>query len=130
MQGGVSRPESRYRVVYPENGPRVPSRMSLTAKLLSSPRAMRRLSIACKERPAVIVPATGNARNFPWRDLSLFVFLLISFAACVPPSLTHKEWSRHWTNTYAVLLGICDENCGMAVWYTYGSIAATVEEHI
>lgn len=65
MQGGVSRPESRYRVVYPENGPRMPSRMSLTAKLLSSPRAMRRLSIACKDRPAVIVPATGMRTELP-----------------------------------------------------------------
>lgn len=59
LQGGVSRPESRYRVVYPENSPRMPSRLSLTAKLLSSPRAMRRLSIACKDRLAVIIPSIG-----------------------------------------------------------------------
>lgn len=76
LQGGVSRPESRYRVVYPENSTRMPSRLSLTAKLLSSPRAMRRLAISCKDRPAVIIPSAGALLSFcpayePRRLLSL-----------------------------------------------------------
>ena len=41
--GGVEAPRSRLRIIYPENYSRLPERMPLTAKLLASPRALRRL---------------------------------------------------------------------------------------
>jgi hypothetical protein len=54
--GGVTDPGARFRVLHPENGPRLPERLPLTAKLLASPRAMERLKLIVHGRPAFIVP--------------------------------------------------------------------------
>lgn len=43
--GGVTEAASRFRIVHPENYVRLPERLSLTTKLLASPRALRRLRL-------------------------------------------------------------------------------------
>ncbi|DBA85977.1 TPA: hypothetical protein ACH3X1_005515 [Trebouxia sp. C0004] len=48
----------RCRLVIPENCSRLPAHMSLTAKLLASPRALTRIQQYCKNRPGYIVPGT------------------------------------------------------------------------
>jgi len=48
----------RCRMVIPENCSRLPAHMSLTAKLLASPRALTRIQLYCKNRPGYIVPGT------------------------------------------------------------------------
>jgi len=45
-------------MVVPENCSRLPGHMSLTAKLLASPRALTRIQLYCKNRPGYIVPGT------------------------------------------------------------------------
>ncbi|DBA72938.1 TPA: hypothetical protein ACH3X2_009891 [Trebouxia sp. C0005] len=46
----------RCRMVIPENCGRLPAHMSLTGKLLASPRALRRIQLYCRNRPGYIVP--------------------------------------------------------------------------
>lgn len=48
----------RCRMVIPENCARLPAHMSLTAKLLASPRALTRIQLYCKKRAGYIVPGT------------------------------------------------------------------------
>lgn len=48
----------RCRMVVPENCSRLPAHMSLTSKLLASPRALTRIQLYCKNRPGYIVPGT------------------------------------------------------------------------
>lgn len=52
----VERLQVRCRSVVPENYARLPAHMSLTAKLLASPRALTRIQLYCKNRPGYIVP--------------------------------------------------------------------------
>lgn len=60
--GGVAEAASRFRIVHPENYVRLPERLSLTSKLLASPRALRRVKLMVQGRPAFIVPgAIGDA---------------------------------------------------------------------
>ena len=48
--------------MHPENFTRLPARLPLTAKLLSSPRALARIRACMRGRPAFIVPgAAGDA---------------------------------------------------------------------
>ena len=54
--GGVEDPGGRCRIIYPENYERLPLNMSLSAQLLSSPRALKRIRAHVKGRPAYIVP--------------------------------------------------------------------------
>ena len=54
--GGVEEPEKRYKAVVPENYHRFPAHFSLTLLLLYSPRALRRIAIFCRGKPAYIVP--------------------------------------------------------------------------
>ena len=48
----------RYRVVYPENFNRLSPHLSLSAMLLYSPAAMKRIRAFVLGRPAYIVPGT------------------------------------------------------------------------
>ncbi len=59
----------RCRMVIPENCSRLPAHMSLTAKLLASPRALTRIQLYCKNRPGYIVPGTlgGEEVSAPTR---------------------------------------------------------------
>ena len=60
--GGVAEAASRFRIVHPENYVRLPERLSLTSKLLASPRALRRVKLMVQGRAAFIVPgAIGDA---------------------------------------------------------------------
>lgn len=52
----VDRVAVRCRMVVPENFSRLPPHMSLASKLLSSPRALARIQLYCKNRPGYIVP--------------------------------------------------------------------------
>ena len=52
----VERLPVRCRTVVPENYARLPAHMSLTSKLLASPRALTRIQLYCKNRPGYIVP--------------------------------------------------------------------------
>ena len=54
--GGVEDPGMRYRVVYPENFNRLSPHLSLSAMLLYSPAAMKRIRAFVLGRPAYIVP--------------------------------------------------------------------------
>ncbi|GAX77423.1 hypothetical protein CEUSTIGMA_g4868.t1 [Chlamydomonas eustigma] len=59
--GGVETPSHRYRALWPENCSRLPTHMSTTAKVLSSPTAMKRLKAAVSGRLAYVVPgAVGD----------------------------------------------------------------------
>jgi len=53
---GIENPGSRYRIVVPENAPILPGHMSLTAKLIFSPKALARIKYFVGDRPAYIVP--------------------------------------------------------------------------
>lgn len=77
--GGVSDPAARFRVLYPENGSRLPERLPLTAKLLSSPRAMERLKLIVHGRPAFIVPGVVGDN-----EIDLAVALGLPLLACHP----------------------------------------------
>ena len=57
-------------MVIPENCSRLPAHMSLTAKLLASPRALTRIQLYCKNRPGYIVPGTlgGEEVSAPRKD--------------------------------------------------------------
>ena len=59
----------RCRMVIPENCARLPAHMSLTAKLLASPRALTRIQLYCKNRAGYIVPGTlgGEEVSAPTR---------------------------------------------------------------
>ncbi|KAG2501161.1 hypothetical protein HYH03_000976 [Edaphochlamys debaryana] len=59
--GGVADPTSRYRIVVPENYARLPGHMTVTAKLMASPRALKRIAAAVHGRLAYIVP--GNVQD-------------------------------------------------------------------
>jgi hypothetical protein len=60
--GGVADASSRFRIIHPENYVRLPERFSLSAKLLASPRALKRLKLMLQGRPAFIVPGiVGDA---------------------------------------------------------------------
>ena len=52
----VDRLQVRCRTVVPENFSRLPAHMSLTSKLLASPRALARIQLYCRNRPGYIVP--------------------------------------------------------------------------
>lgn len=52
----VERLAVRCRIVVPENSMRLPGHMSLTSKLLASPRALTRIQLYCKGRLGYIVP--------------------------------------------------------------------------
>lgn len=56
--GGVTDPASRYRIIYPENHQRLPRHMSTAAKLLASPKALKRLRAVVSGRLAYMVPGT------------------------------------------------------------------------
>ena len=85
----------RCRMVIPENCARLPAHMSLTAKLLASPRALTRIQLYCKNRPGYIVPGTlgGEEVSAPTR-LCLFD-LHIKQSSCRPefsiPDAIHGE---------------------------------------
>ena len=70
----------RYRVVYPENSQRLPTRMSLTAKLLASPRALRRLLLATRDRAALLVPSAVTDA-----EIELAVALNVPLLGAAPP---------------------------------------------
>ena len=52
----VDRLAVRCRMVVPENCSRLPAHMSLTSKLLASPRALTRIQLFCRGRLGYIVP--------------------------------------------------------------------------
>ena len=52
----VERLAVRCRMVVPENHARLPAHMSLTSKLLASPRALTRIQLYCRGRLGYIVP--------------------------------------------------------------------------
>lgn len=52
----VDKLQVRCRTVVPENFGRLPAHMSLTSKLLASPRALARIQLYCRNRPGYIVP--------------------------------------------------------------------------
>lgn len=54
--GGVADPASRYRIVFPENHARLPAHLSTAAKLLASPRALKRLRASVAGRMGYVVP--------------------------------------------------------------------------
>jgi hypothetical protein len=57
----VETPGHRYRVLWPDNYSRLPTHMSTTAKVLSSPTAMKRLKAAVSGRLVYVVPgAVGD----------------------------------------------------------------------
>lgn len=56
--GGVADPHTRFRAFYPVNTTRLPSRMSLAARLLASPATLKRLKLFIHSRPAYIVPGS------------------------------------------------------------------------
>lgn len=56
--GGIERPSARYRLIWPENHARLPSHLSLSAKLLGSPSAMKRIKAAVAGRLAYVVPGS------------------------------------------------------------------------
>ncbi len=49
-------PSSRYRMIWPQNHTRLPSHMSITSKILSSPATMKRLASAVAGRLAYVLP--------------------------------------------------------------------------
>ncbi|GMH38300.1 hypothetical protein BSKO_06184 [Bryopsis sp. KO-2023] len=77
--GGVEQPANRYSIIHPENACRLPSQMSLTGKLLSSPRALDRIRNFTHGRPAYIVPSMVGDE-----DISLSVALEIPLLASHP----------------------------------------------
>ncbi|KXZ47062.1 hypothetical protein GPECTOR_38g299 [Gonium pectorale] len=90
--GGVSDPTSRYRIVVPENYSRLPGHMSVTAKLLASPRALKRISAAVHGRLAYIVP--GNVHD---EEVELAVHLgvpLLGPSPSVCRALSRKSAAR------------------------------------
>lgn len=52
----IERLAVRCRMVVPENCTRLPGHMSLTSKLLASPRALTRIQLFCRGRLGYIVP--------------------------------------------------------------------------
>ncbi|KAK9811483.1 hypothetical protein WJX72_004683 [[Myrmecia] bisecta] len=54
--GGVADAATRYRVIVPENLTRLPHTLSLTAKLLASPRALKRIQLFMRGKLGYIVP--------------------------------------------------------------------------
>lgn len=56
--GGVPNPGARFRIVVPENAEILPAHMSLTSKLIFSPKALARIKFFVGERPAYIVPGS------------------------------------------------------------------------
>ncbi|GLC34485.1 hypothetical protein PLESTB_001256000 [Pleodorina starrii] len=90
--GGVSDPTSRYRIVVPENHARLPGHMSVTAKLLASPRALKRIAAAVHGRLSYIVP--GNVHD---EEVELSVHLgvpLLGPAPSVCRALSRKSAAR------------------------------------
>ncbi|GFR40108.1 hypothetical protein Agub_g662, partial [Astrephomene gubernaculifera] len=90
--GGVSDPTSRYRIVVPENYTRLPGHMSVTAKLLASPRALKRISAAVNGRLSYIVP--GNVHD---EEVELSVHLgvpLLGPGPSVCRALSRKSAAR------------------------------------
>ncbi len=90
----------RCRMVIPENCGRLPAHMSLTAKLLASPRALTRIQLYCKNRPGYIVPGTlgGEEVSAPTR-LCLFG-LHIKQSSCrpefsIPGAIQGEEVTTH-----------------------------------
>lgn len=67
------------RIIHPENTSRLPSHMSLTAKLLSSPRALQRIHNFIHGRPAYIIPGIAGDE-----DITLSVKLNIPLLAPHP----------------------------------------------
>lgn len=67
------------RIIHPENTSRLPPHMSLTAKLLSSPRALQRIINFIHGRPAYIVPGIVGDE-----DITLSVKLNIPLLAPHP----------------------------------------------
>ncbi|KAG2448854.1 hypothetical protein HYH02_006205 [Chlamydomonas schloesseri] len=97
--GGVSDPTSRYRIVVPENHARLPGHMSVTAKLLASPRALKRIAAAVHGRLAYIVP--GNVHD---EEVELAVHLgvpLLGPSPAVCRALGRKSAARELFKTIA-----------------------------
>ncbi|EFJ52332.1 hypothetical protein VOLCADRAFT_102998 [Volvox carteri f. nagariensis] len=95
--GGVRDPASRYRIVVPENYVRLPGHMSVTAKLLSSPRALKRIAAAVHGRLAYIVP--GNVHD---EEVELSVHLgvpLLGPSPSVCRALSRKSAARELFKT-------------------------------
>ena len=67
----VERLQVRCRMVVPENYARLPAHMSLTAKLLASPRALTRIQLYCKNRPGYIVPGVLGGEEVRRNDMLL-----------------------------------------------------------
>jgi len=61
--GGVADPHKRYKIVVPENHDRLPATMSLTSLLLHSPKALKKISMFAKGKPAYIVPGHIGAEE-------------------------------------------------------------------
>ncbi|GLI64066.1 hypothetical protein VaNZ11_007230 [Volvox africanus] len=95
--GGVRDPTSRYRIVVPENYSRLPGHMSVTAKLLASPRALKRITAAVHGRLAYIVP--GNVHD---EEVELAVHLgvpLLGPSPSVCRALSRKSAARELFKT-------------------------------
>ncbi|KAG2432871.1 hypothetical protein HXX76_008603 [Chlamydomonas incerta] len=97
--GGVSDPTSRYRIVVPENHARLPGHMTVTAKLLASPRALKRIAAAVHGRLSYIVP--GNVHD---EEVELAVHLgvpLLGPSPAVCRALGRKSAARELFKTIA-----------------------------
>lgn len=54
--GGVNEPHTRFKVLHPENTQRLPPLLPLASRLLASPKALKRLKLFLKARPAYLIP--------------------------------------------------------------------------
>lgn len=66
--GGVQNPGARFRIIVPENASILPAHMSLTSKLIFSPKALARIKFFVGSRPAYIVPGSLGKEDI---DLSV-----------------------------------------------------------
>ena len=57
--GGIDSPDTRFRVLVPENAERFPPYLSLTSQILYSPRCIKRIKRFIKGRDAVIIAGNG-----------------------------------------------------------------------
>ena len=85
----------RCRIVVPENSMRLPGHMSLTSKLLASPRALTRIQLYCKGRLGYIVPGMLGPEEVHFGQASLDLIWHLFEVRSVRLRAQHAEGMQH-----------------------------------